>query len=88
MENTFESAKDYIAQLDAINANWHLDKDTIASALMSYSEKTNSPTKKTLQDFAEKFREWQRQWELFDKRLLTKKPKHIDEFIGELFVNV
>lgn len=84
MENTFENALAYIAQLKETNPTALQDDKVIASALMSYSAKTNKPTKKMLTEFAEKFRQWQRQWDLFDKQEILKKPKHLDEFIDEL----
>ena len=84
MENTFENALAYIVQLKEINSTLLQDDKVIASALMSYSAKTNKPTRKILTEFAEKFRQWQRQWDLFDKQEIIKKPKHLDEFIDEL----
>ena len=84
MKNTFESAKNYIEQLDKIDANWNLDKGTIASSFMSYAEKVNKPNRKILEKFAEKFRKWQIQWNLFDKQEIKVKPKHLDEFISDL----
>ena len=84
MENTFENALAYIAQLKEINSTLLQDDKVIASALMSYSAKTNKPTRKILTEFAEKFRQWQRQWDLFGKQEIIKKPKHLDEFIDEL----
>ena len=68
MENTFESAKNYVERLDNFDSNWNLDKGTIASSFMSYAEKVNKPNKKTIKKFAEEFRKWQRQWDLFDKQ--------------------
>ena len=84
MENTFELAKNYVEQLDKIDNNWNLDKDTIASSFMSYAEKVNKPNKETLEKFAEQFRKWQKQWDLFDKQEIKVKPKHLDEFISDL----
>lgn len=87
MENIFESARNYIEQLDKIDTNWHLDKGTIAGALMSYSAKTNKPNRKMLENFAIKFREWQRQWDLFDKKESPTKPKSLSEFIDSLILD-
>lgn len=84
MENNFENAMGYISQLKETNPAALQDDKVLASALMSYSAKTNKPTRKMLAEFAEKFREWQRQWDLFDKQEILKKPKHLDEFIDEL----
>ena len=84
MKNTFLSAKNYVEQLDKIYTNWNLDKETIASSFMSYAEKVNKPNKETLENFAEEFRKWQRQWDLFDKQEIKAKPKHLDEFISDL----
>lgn len=84
MENTFENALAYIAQLKETNSTALQDDKVLASAFMSYSEKTNKPTRKMLTEFSEKFRQWQRQWDLFDKRETLKKPKNLDEFIDEL----
>lgn len=86
MENTFENALAYISQLKEINTTALQNEKVLASAFMSYSAKTNKPTKKMLTEFAEKFRQWQRQWDLFDKQELSKKPKHLDEFIDELIL--
>lgn len=87
MENIFESARNYIKQLDKIDTNWHLDKGTIAGALMSYSSKTNKPNRKMLEDFAIKFREWQRKWDLFDKKESQNQPPSLDEFIDSLILD-
>jgi signal recognition particle GTPase len=35
-------------------------------------------------NIAEEFRKWQRQWDLFGKQQITKKPPHLDEFINDL----
>lgn len=86
MENNFENAMSYIAQLKEINPTALLDDKVLASAFMSYSAKTNKPTRDMLQNFAEKFRQWQRQWDLFDKQKILKKPNNIDEFIDDLLV--
>lgn len=83
MENTFESAKQYIEQLDKINPNWHLDKNTIASAFMSYSAKTSIIDEDLLKSFAGKFRQWERKWKLFGEQNFHEKPPHFDEFIKE-----
>ena len=87
MENTFENALAYVAQLKGINSTLLQDDKVIASALMLYSAKTNKPTREMLKEFAEKFRQWQRQWDLFDRQEIIKKPKNIDEFIDELLCN-
>ena len=84
MENTFENALAYIAQLKETSPTALQDDKVLASALMSYSAKTNKPSRKMLTEFAGKFRQWQRQWDLFDKQEIIKKPMHLDEFIDEL----
>lgn len=84
MENNFENALAYINQLKEINSTALQNDKVLASALMSYSSKTNEPTRKMLTEFAGKFRQWQRQWDLFDKQETLKKPKCLDEFIDEL----
>jgi len=63
---------------------YHYDIDkAVASALMSCSAKTNNPTRNMLTQFAGKLRQWQKQWDLFEKQEIIKKPKHLDEFIDE-----
>lgn len=84
MENTFENAMSYIAQLKEINPTVLLDDKVLACAFMSYSAKTSRPTKELLQNFAEKYRQWQRQWDLFDRRGGSEIPKDLDELIDEL----
>jgi hypothetical protein len=84
MENTFENALAYINQLKEINPTALSDDKVLASAFMSYSAKTNIVDKNLLKSFAEKFRQWQRKWDLFDKQELSKKPPHLDEFIDSL----
>lgn len=86
MENTFENALAYVAQLKGINSTLLQDDKAIASALMLYSAKTNKPTIEMLKEFAEKFRQWRRQWDLYGKQEIIKKPKNIDEFIDEFLL--
>lgn len=81
MKNNFENALAYIAQLKEINPTALQDDKVLASAFMSYSEKTNKPTKKLLRDFSEKFLKWQRHCNLFDKQLVIQKPISFEEFI-------
>ena len=85
MENKFENALTYIAQLKEINPTALQDDKVLASALMSYSAKTNKPTKELLQNFAKNFRQWERQWDLFDKQKILKKPKTLDDFIDDYY---
>lgn len=42
--------------------------------------------KETIKNFAKQFRDWQRQWDLFDKKQILKKPKSIDVFIEDLLL--
>ena len=81
MENTFESAIEYIKHLDDINIDWALDQRSLASAFMSYAAKTNNPTKEMLSMFVAEFREWQRQWDLFENNEHSKEPKSVDDFL-------
>ena len=84
MENTFESAKRYVEQLDSIDFNWNLSKETVISSLMSYAEKVNKSNREELKKFSKQFREWQKQWDLFEKQEIKIKPKTLDTFINEL----
>ena len=45
--------------------------------------KRKERTIEMLKEFAEKLRQWQRQWDLYGKQEIIKKPKNIDEFIDE-----
>lgn len=88
MENTFENAVEYLNNLKKINPNALSDEKVLASALMSYSAKTNIIDAKLLNIFAEKFRKWERKWRLFDKQEITKKPPHLDGFISNILTEV
>jgi hypothetical protein len=41
-------------------------------------------TPSAFHNIAEEFIKWQRQWDLFGKQEITKKPPHLDEFINDL----
>ena len=84
MENTFENALAYIKHLKEINPTSLSDDKVLASAFISYSAKTNIVDRNLLKMFAEKFRQWQRKWDLFSKQELSKKPPHLDQFIDSL----
>lgn len=87
MDNTFENAQSYVKHLDEINKEWNLDKQTIVSALMSYSAKTNVLNKESLVSLLDKFRNWQRQWDLFGAQEILVKPPHFDKFIDNILDN-
>lgn len=84
MENTFENAVEYLSKLKEINPNALYDEKVLASCLMSYSAKTNIIDENVLNSFASKFRKFQTQWNLFDKKEITKKPPCISEFISNI----
>ncbi len=39
---------------------------------------------RTLEEIRDEFRQWQRQWDLYDKRETLKKPQSSDDFIKQL----
>ena len=39
---------------------------------------------RTLEEIRDEFRQWQRQWDLYDKRETLKKPQSSDDFIKEI----
>ena len=89
MENTFENASDYISDLGLVENNWN--RAVIATAFISYAAKVKNKNciipdvgHNAFHNIAEEFRKWQRQWDLFGKQEISKKPLHLDEFIKEL----
>lgn len=83
MENTFENALAYVSELKQISPTSLQDDKDLAAAFFSYSAKTNKLTKNMLIEFSKKFRQWKREWDLFDKKEILEKPKNLDEFIDE-----
>jgi hypothetical protein len=84
MENSFENAIQYIGHLKEISPSILSDEKYLASVLMSYSAKTNTINRNLLFNFSEKFREWQKSWDLFDKGKNKNKPMDLDVFIDKL----
>lgn len=89
MENTHEEALNYVKRLEIVENRWN--EAEVATAMMSYAEKVKNKnyiipnvSHSAFRNIAEEFRNWQMQWELFDKQEITKKPPHLDEFITTL----